>query len=95
MLGQAITAVYPPELKPAIQWAIEHQLGDEYESILSYLVRALDAGATRQALSDITPSTSWYQLLNSVTALAKFHNLEMRRRHEAEGGISLCAYTYA
>jgi hypothetical protein len=86
-LVQAITdAACPPELKPAVQWAAEHQLGDEYESIINYLVRALDEDATRQALSDITPLASWYQLLNSVTALAKFHNLEMRRRHEVEGG---------
>jgi hypothetical protein len=34
----------------------------------------------------ITAASSWYELLNAVTSLARTHQLDMRRRYEFEGG---------
>ncbi|MFC1604024.1 hypothetical protein ACFL5F_03260 [Planctomycetota bacterium] len=78
-----------PELEPAIRWAADKRIGKEYEFVVNYLVRKLEGDATKQALDKVTAETSWYELMNIVTYLAKLHRIDMRRRYEAEGGILL------
>ena len=74
------------DLGNAVQWAVERQLGPEHEAVVSYLAGKLEGKATMIALDKITAASSWYELLNAVTSLARTHQLDMRRRYEFEGG---------
>ncbi len=79
----------PSELGPAVRWAVDNRLGGEYGAVINYLAQRLEGDTTRAALREMSVDSSWYELMNSVTSLAKFHRLEMRRRHETEGGMLL------
>ena len=59
----------------------EKQLGPEQEAVVNYLARKLEGKATMIALDKITAASSWYELLNAVTSLARTHKLDMRRRY--------------
>lgn len=78
-----------PTLGPAIKWAATKQLGNERKVVVDYLSQRLEGEATKLSLNTITPDSSWYELLNSVTSLAKVHTIEVRRRYEMEGGVLL------
>lgn len=73
----------------AIKWAVERHVGKEHKLVFNYLAQRLEGDATKLALGEITADTSWYELMNTVTSLAKLHRIEMRRRYEAEGGMLL------
>lgn len=88
-LIHAIEAIRPPELESAVQWASDTSVNRDRESVVNYLGQRLEGVSTKMALSDISTNTSWYELLNTLTALAQVHRLEMRRRYEAEGGVLL------
>ena len=75
------------DLGNAVKWAGEKQLGPEHDAVVSYLAGRLEGKATMIALDKITVASSWYDLLNMVTSLAKTHHLDMRRRYEFEGGM--------
>jgi hypothetical protein len=79
----------PPELEPAVRWAAEKHVGKEYEMVIAYLAQRLEGDTTRVALGEINADSSWYELVNRVTSLAKLHRIEMRRRYEVEGGMLL------
>ena len=83
------STVRPLELEPAIKWAAGKRLGTEHKVVVDYLSQRLEGDATKLALDKITADESWYDLLNAVTSLARFHRLEIRRRHEIEGGVLL------
>lgn len=78
-----------PQLGTAISWAADKALGREYKAVVSYLAQQLEGNTTRVALAEIGTDSSWYDLLNTVTSLAKFHRLEIRRRYELQGGMLL------
>jgi hypothetical protein len=82
-------AMQPPELETAVKWAADRRIGAEHELVVDYLSRKLQADATRTELNGIGVSTTWYDLMNTVTSLARLHTVEVRRRYEAEGGALL------
>jgi len=88
-LIHAIETIRPPELESAVRWASNASVNRDRESVVNYLGQRLEGASTKMALSNIDTSTSWYELLNTITALAQLHRLEMRRRYEAEGGVLL------
>ena len=83
------TGMDPPELESTIKWAHDTPLRHRHELVLNYLARRLEGDATKLALNDISPDTSWYQLLNKLTSLARVHQLSTRRSYEVAGGILL------
>ena len=83
------STIRPLELEPAIKWAAGRQLGNEHKIVVDYLSQRLEGDATRLSLNAITPDSSWYELLNIVTSIARVHTLEVRRQYEVEGGVIL------
>jgi hypothetical protein len=79
----------PRDFGPAVRWALEQRLGREFNVVTGYLSQQLEGRSTLAALGEISADSSWYDLLNSVTALAKLHLLAIRRRYEAAGGMLL------
>ena len=79
----------PSALTTAVRWATKRQLGGDRDPALKYLARRLGGEAILPALNDLTVESSFYDLLNRVTSLARTHRLETRRRYEAEGGALL------
>ena len=78
-----------PDLEPAITWAADRRIGQENRLVTSYLSQRLGGDATRLELGGVTANTSWYELMNAVTSLARLHSAELRRRYEVEGGMLL------
>jgi len=81
--------IKPPELEPAIKWAADMRVGSDNKDIIKYLSQRLGGDATKMELENVNPDTSWYELLNHITSLARLHSLDLRRRYEAEGGMLL------
>ncbi len=87
-LAQLLDSANTPDMfEEAVDWAAKTRIEKNYEPTLNYLSRRLEGDATKSALSQLTDSHSWYDLVNGVTALAKTHQLVMRRRYEIEGGL--------
>jgi hypothetical protein len=82
-------AMQSPQLEPAIKWAADRRLNNEHRIVVNYLAQRLEGDTTKLALSETTADTTWYELLNKITSLARIHRLEMRRRYEVEGGMLL------
>jgi len=81
--------IRPPDLEPALKWAADRRIGREQNHVLKYLTQRLGGDATRLELRDVTEDTSWYELLNTITSLARLYSVGLRRRYEAEGGMLL------
>jgi hypothetical protein len=81
--------VQPPVLEPALRWAANNRIGGEDKLVVDYMARRLQGDATRTELKNIGVSTTWYDLMNHLTSMARLHSLETRRRYEAEGGMLL------
>ena len=79
----------PASLTTAVRWAAQRQLGGDRDAAVKYLARRLGGEVILPALDDLTTDSSFYELLNRVTSLARMHRLPMRRRYEAEGGVLL------
>jgi len=79
----------PLVLTSAIRWAAQRQLSGDRDAALAFLARRLGGAAILPALNDLTAESSFYDLLNRVTSLARTHRLEARRHYEAEGGVLL------
>jgi len=80
-------AVQRAQLQPAVQWAADTLIGDEYTLVMSYLARRLGGEVTKLELGDVRADASWYELMNALTAAARLHSLELCRRYEIEGGM--------
>jgi len=81
--------IRPPELKSTIKWAANKRIGRDREPVISYLARRLQGDPTKMEFDGMGISTTWYDLMNRVTSLARLYSLELRRRYEVEGGILL------
>ena len=79
-------AIQRPDLKPAIGWAANNRIGQDYELAIDYVAQKLEGKTTKLALGGLNPESTWYQLLNTITSLARIHRLEVRRKYEAAGG---------
>jgi len=79
--------IQPPLLEPAVRWAAQKEIGAEHALVIDYLARRLEGDATRMELNDIGAGSTWYDLVNTLTSLARLHTVEARRRYEAEGGV--------
>ena len=86
MLGQEME---PAGLDRAAKWAADHCVGDDVEPVIAYLTRMLEGEITAVALATVTGETSWYDLMNTVTALGRTRSLRRRRDHEVAGGMLL------
>ena len=89
-LSRALTEPHEaPQLQSGLIWAADTPIGKHWGRLMNYLPTRLEGVATRIALRDITPSSSWDELLNQVTALGRARPLEIRRRYEMLGGLLL------
>lgn len=79
----------PAGLDSAVKWAADHRVGDDVEPVVAYLNRMLEGEITAVALASVSGETSWYDLLNTVTALGRTRSLRRRRDHEVAGGMLL------
>jgi hypothetical protein len=84
----------PPVLKPALRWAANNRIAGEDKLVVNYLARKLQGDATRTELKDIGVSTTWYDLMNTLTSMVRLHSLETRRRYEADGGMLLNSFSH-
>ena len=78
-----------PDLAPATKWAFDAKLGRDKDAVLNYVSKNLEGKATKLALENISGDTSWYDLMNEITSLARIHQLTMRRNYEQMGGVLL------
>ena len=81
--------IQPFSFEEGIKWASENSIGDELSSVVEYLMQRLQGKATKIELQDIAANTTWYDLMNLITALAGLYPVHMRRRYERQGGSLL------
>jgi len=83
------TIAVPDEIEPAVKWAADNKLGTLYTAVMNYLSQKLQGNATSSELLGINSETTWFELMNRITALARMYSLEVRRQYELEGGLLL------
>ncbi len=79
----------PTELEKPVRWAADRAVGGDLAKVVRFLAARLEGETTRSALNEINEDSTWYALLNSVTAFARSRPAETRRRYEVIGGLLL------
>ena len=70
----------------AARWASRNRVEDSREDAVEYLSGRLEGTVTRTLLQDVRSESTWYDLLNTITAQGRSRDLMTRRQYELLGG---------